>query len=277
MQAATLKAKFKNYPLYTDHFPWKVSLPFFSVTDIGDLSDLLPYWNKLDKLRKAMNSKDDTNRGITVWFVTPWNPVVPISSYEKAQYIFKATDKVVDKSASVIEIAENWITGGLLLTSITNGTWKPRRKMLTPAFHFSALQSYYHVMKRHADKFIQLLKENDDSVGTDIFNRIALSALDIISETSMGVSTHAQTSDKSQDYVKALSYACHKLMERMVSPTKMKNILFKIFHPFESKEFDANRKILADYIERVILDRIKNPPEKTENVFIDVLIHRMIL
>ena len=102
-------------------------------------------------------------------------------------------------------------------------------------------------MKQHADKLIQLLKDSNTNVGTDIFDRITLSALDIISETSMGVSTHAQTSDKSRDFVKAISYICIKGLERVITPTKINSILFKILHPSEAKEYDKNLKVLADY------------------------------
>lgn len=86
----------------------------------------------------------------------------------------------------------------------TGEKWRRRRKMLTPTFHFSILNSFVDVYNEHAlqlrDHF---MKKAIDGTSFDVYPFIGCSALDIICESAMGVSVGAQKSNDS-DYVKAV-------------------------------------------------------------------------
>lgn len=94
---------------------------------------------------------------------------------------------------------EPWIGTGLLTS--TGKKWHSRRKVITPAFHFKILEQFLSVI----DQQVEILegkwknKQGDIEINEDI----TLCAMDIICETSMGVSIHSQTNPNSE-YYKAL-------------------------------------------------------------------------
>lgn len=83
--------------------------------------------------------------------------------------------------------------------------WKSRRKMLTPTFHFSILNSFVDVFNEQSKIFVEQLKPiADEGVSFNIAPLIGRCALDIICETAMGVTINAQRNHKS-DYVQSVT------------------------------------------------------------------------
>ena len=131
------------------------------------------------------------------------------------------TNSRLTEKGSSYKLLGDWL-GSSILTS-GGEKWHSRRKLLTPTFHFSILQSFFPVMvtKTHI-----LLDKLSAAVGepVDIESYTSKCTLDIICQTAMGVDIHAQDSTESA-YVSALRtlentiiYRCKYSMTRNSSP-----------------------------------------------------------
>lgn len=58
--------------------------------------------------------------------------------------------------------------------------WKKRRRVITPAFHFSILENFVDIFERVGDVFIKKLETHIEEEKVDIYPLITLYALDII-------------------------------------------------------------------------------------------------
>lgn len=115
-----------------------------------------------------------------------------------------------------------WLGDGLLLSRCKK--WHSRRKILTPAFHFTILEQFVDIFDKQGRVMIDRLNDaaNNGNV-FDISKYVTLMALDIVcgkcgishiyfwnrfkfwfqSETAMGTTINAQT-DRNSAYVKAV-------------------------------------------------------------------------
>lgn len=82
--------------------------------------------------------------------------------------------KTIEKSEEY-EYTRDWIGEGLITSS--GQKWFARRKVITPAFHFSILQSFVDIFDRNADIFVNKLSQFEF---VDIFPLTLLCALDNI-------------------------------------------------------------------------------------------------
>lgn len=100
-------------------------------------------------------------------------------------------------------MSKSWLQDGLLTVG-NRKKWHNRRKVLTPGFHFSILEFFVQVFDRQADILLRKLEKYAGICESfDICNYVNLYALDVICETSMGVTIHAQT-DKESEYVNSI-------------------------------------------------------------------------
>ncbi|RUS90092.1 hypothetical protein EGW08_002134 [Elysia chlorotica] len=160
--------------------------------------------------------------------------------------------KHIDKSPDY-NFLHPWLGTGLLTS--TGNKWKSRRRMLTPTFHFNILHDFLHVFNKKShilvDKFKGKAAKGDEF---NVFQDIALCALDIISETAMGKDIDAQSTDS--EYVHAVYRMSTLTDTRMRKPWLWPKFLFKMFGP--GHEYDEKLKILHDFTNSVISDRLKD-------------------
>ncbi len=81
--------------------------------------------------------------------------------------------------------------------------WRPRRKLLTPTFHYDILKDFCVVFNQQARILVKILEKKAGEGPFDIYNYISHCALDIICETAMGQNVNAQFY-KDSDYIKAV-------------------------------------------------------------------------
>lgn len=112
------------------------------------------------------------------------------------------TDQIFLQKSAEYDILRPWLQDGLLTVS-EKIKWQTRRKALTPAFHFKILDEFVQVFEKHANILLGVLNKHVNEDAFDVCHYINLYTLDVICETSMGVTVNALT-DKESKYVSAV-------------------------------------------------------------------------
>uniref|UniRef100_A0A182IW62 Uncharacterized protein n=1 Tax=Anopheles atroparvus TaxID=41427 RepID=A0A182IW62_ANOAO len=129
-----------------------------------------------------------------------WNGPIPYVLISKASAVepILSNPKLVEKSNDY-EYMKAWLGNGLLTSP--GHIWHPRRKSLTPAFHFKILSDFVGIFQNQADVLIEKLGEQaraHPQEGFNIVPYVTLCALDIFCETAMGCPVYAQQNANSE-------------------------------------------------------------------------------
>ncbi|KAF7382503.1 hypothetical protein HZH68_015422 [Vespula germanica] len=112
-----------------------------------------------------------------------------------------------------------WLGNGLITSR--GSKWFHDRKLITPAFHFSALDNFITVMVKKAEILINRIeKELDKNLGKNAINinpLISDFTLDVICETAMGVNIHVQE-NATTGYSKHIRRVTRAVMYRIIRP-----------------------------------------------------------
>ncbi|CAL1528650.1 unnamed protein product [Lymnaea stagnalis] len=177
-------------------------------------------------------------------------PVVGVFKPEYVEAILSSM-KYLDK-ASEYDYLVPWLGTGLLIS--TGNKWRHRRKILTPTFHFNILDEFLVVFNKQCRTFLQKMEAKSKTGPFNIFQDLALCALDIISETAMGKEIDAQSTDSA--YVYAV-YRMSTLADmRMRLPWFQSDLIYNLAG--YGKETRENLKILHNFTNSVIADRLKD-------------------
>ncbi|XP_070185260.1 cytochrome P450 4V2-like [Littorina saxatilis] len=183
-----------------------------------------------------------------LWLVT--TPVVGVTAAETAEVLLNSS-KHIDKAVEY-QFLHVWLGTGLLTS--TGDKWRSRRKMLTPTFHFRILHDFLDVFNQQSSTLVAKLQRHVDQGPFDVFQDIALCALDIICETAMGKHVSAQTTDS--EYVRAVYKMCGLVENRMRYPWYWNKTMYDTFGP--GREHDRCLNILHDFTVKVIKDRMNH-------------------
>lgn len=107
--------------------------------------------------------------------IGPIKHFVTFADAKSAERIL-SSPKYIDKSDDY-KLFYPWLSTGLLTS--TGEKWKKRRKLITPTFHFSILESFVEVFDRAGDKLVEKLKQTRGQI-FDVFPYVGLCSLDII-------------------------------------------------------------------------------------------------
>ena len=103
-------------------------------------------------------------------------PVVAFFKPETVEVLLNS-NKHIDKSFDYT-LLHPWLGTGLLTSC--GKKWRPRRKMLTPAFHFRILEDFIPIFNEQAQIFAALLEKHVNRNPVDIVPFITNCTLDII-------------------------------------------------------------------------------------------------
>ncbi|KAL0883739.1 hypothetical protein ABMA27_015844 [Loxostege sticticalis] len=140
-----------------------------------------------------------------------------------------------------------WLGDGLLTSS--GPKWKAHRRFLTPAFHFNILQNFVPVFCKSAAVLRKKLRNQANGSPIDLFPVFALAALDIVTESIMGVSVNAQ-SDSESEFVKAVDVMSSIASMRMRNPFVQSDAVFNLL-PYKTQQ-DKALEILHGTTRKVI-------------------------
>jgi len=129
------------------------------------------------------------------------------------------------KSELTRKLLKPWLGESLV---VANGAvWKRRRKMLTPAFHFSILKQY--VVKFNSccqvmmDKFDSLCSEP-----IEVEKHVKLLALDAIMQCAMSSETDCQISEGDNEYINATNEINRLMSKRFTNPILLVDFIFNL-------------------------------------------------
>ncbi|KAK0416436.1 hypothetical protein QR680_012482 [Steinernema hermaphroditum] len=146
------------------------------------------------------------------------------------------------------DLVHPWLGLSLLTSKVER--WRPKRKLLTPTFHYDILKDFVHVFNDQAKILVDQLRSS--SLTVDIGQYVTLCALDIICETSMGRCVNAQRNSVSE-YVRAVYRINDIIQRRQVNPLMWNNTIFHWFG--DGKEHDWALGLLKSFTKQVIQER----------------------
>ncbi|KAF8374288.1 hypothetical protein PRIPAC_80717 [Pristionchus pacificus] len=195
-------------------------------------------------------------------FITPFSGKAVKAILDSSEEITKGND---------YDLLLPWLGRGLLLN--TGDSWRHRRRLLTPTFHFSQLDTYITAMNRHSKVFVDEILVDRAGTKFDIYPLIKLCALDIICETAMGKELNAQH-NPNQPYVTAVQRMVMMAVDVLSRPVLWSRFVRKLIgHDQEYMRYvNTARGFTQSVIEerRVALE--KGEVEQNKRAFLDMLL-----
>ncbi|GIZ01910.1 cytochrome P450 4V2 [Caerostris extrusa] len=185
-----------------------------------------------------------------VCFWMSYMPIIILRTAEAVEAFISGT-KNMEKS-SEYNMVHPWLGTGLLTSH--GSKWKSRRKLLTPSFHFEILKDFLPVFNEQSQILVKHLQSEITKDFTDIATPITLCSLDIICETTLGVSIGAQKNSESQ-YVKSVSRASDLIFVQIALNWHNINYLMKLTEG--GRELSYHLKILHEFTRSIIQKKRK--------------------
>ncbi|XP_046641927.1 cytochrome P450 4C1-like [Daphnia pulicaria] len=214
--------------------------------------------------------------------------IVCISSPELMEPIL-ASQKLITKGKEYSYLSR-WLGACMFLT--TGLRWRSRRRLLTPAFHFQILESFFDVFN---DQSHQLIKELDAAAAArpaasvdgsvNVYKILTQCALDIICDSSMG--RQVRKREETSGYLHSINRITQIVMERSLRPWLDSDLLFnlsalgrenqrcvKILHDFTNQVIQDRKQMLNNNQSDDSVDHVKSQEEspKRRLAFLDLLI-----
>ncbi|XP_002007162.2 probable cytochrome P450 4d20 [Drosophila mojavensis] len=157
------------------------------------------------------------------------------------------------EKGQLYEFLRPFLNDGLLVS--VGKKWHSRRKVFSTVFHFKILEHYVGIMDKQADILVDSLQQvADGEQVVDTLKYVSLAALDIITETAMGVQVNAQ-SDPDFPYIKALKSVVYIQPDRMLKFSQRYEWLFRVTAPLLHRKLVSDIRIMHDFTDKVIRER----------------------
>ncbi|RMX53150.1 hypothetical protein pdam_00021921, partial [Pocillopora damicornis] len=141
------------------------------------------------------------HNGMFCLWLGPTYPFIFLYKPELVEVVLHSS-KHISKSADY-DFLHPWLG-----TGHDGSKWKTRRRLITPTFHFSILNTFLQVFEEQSKILVSNLEKKIKTGTFNIMPYITLCALDIICITSMDSSPNAQ-GDTNSPYVKAVGREFH--------------------------------------------------------------------
>ncbi|XP_063919121.1 cytochrome P450 4C1-like [Zophobas morio] len=167
----------------------------------------------------------------------------------------------------IYNMLHDWLGTGLLTS--TGLKWQIRRKILTPAFHFSILQQFTAIFNEETEKLVKVFRQECDKPYINVTPHVTQFTLKTIAETAMGTKLQF-TSHKEISYKKSIFEMGELLLYRLLRTW----LIYKFLYLFTSRYYIERKVIkhLHSFTDSVIAEREKNfkevvPPTENDDVY----------
>ncbi|XP_074031334.1 uncharacterized protein [Leptinotarsa decemlineata] len=158
------------------------------------------------------------------------------------------------QKAPIYFFLNRWLGEGLLTS--TGSKWQTRRKILTPAFHFSILQQFVGVFNNETKKLVEVLRNETEKTSTNVFPLISEFTLNTIAESSMGTKLNQKTK-KDKEYITSINKIGHIFFQRLKKPWLYISCIYYNFSGFGRQEMKLVNN-LHSFTNDIISKRAKN-------------------
>ncbi|XP_053682550.1 cytochrome P450 4c3-like [Sabethes cyaneus] len=233
----------KSIQYYVNQLPGPTSLPLLG-NSLMLATDREEMFNRLIAVRKLYGRKQGLSR--------IWNGSVPYVIVSKAAVV----ERILSSSVNIekgrdYNFLRPWLGDGLLTCPASK--WYRRRKVLNPTFNYKMLSDFLEIFNQQSRTMIRILeKEVGNEEGFDCTRYATLFALDVLCETAMGCSIHAQEQFGSE-YVKAHEEIGQIMLDRLQNIWLHPDFIFKRTEKY-TRQMECLR-ILHGFSEKVIRQR----------------------
>ncbi|GFQ78084.1 cytochrome P450 4V2 [Trichonephila clavata] len=191
-----------------------------------------------------------------------FKPFIIFFKPETVEVLLSSTT-LIDKSKEY-ELLSPWLGTGLLTS--TGKKWRRRRKLLTPAFHFSILDEFIPVFQEQSSILVSKLQYLVHEPWVDVVPLMTACTLDIICQTAMGVNIDAQ-GGRNTEYVRAVHEIGESFMYRVLRPWLYPNFIFK-WTAYGRRFYDNLRRVQS-LTKRVIKHKRQDMEAREEYAVIE--------
>ncbi|XP_071576174.1 cytochrome P450 4C1-like isoform X3 [Temnothorax nylanderi] len=223
---------------------------------LGNILDIVVSREELWKLQNTLLNQYYPIYKIWAFFI----PTVVIQHPDDLETILSNT-KHIEKSL-LYDILHPWL-GTSLLTS-AGAKWHPRRKILTPTFHFNILQQFVEILIEEGESMTKSLKNTGGTVVKDLVPFFSEHTLNAICETAMGTSLRGLGAFQ-QRYIEAVHRMGELVTYRAMRQWLFVNWIFSLTP--KGREQKKVLKVLHGFTERIIAER-KLYHDRTNNQYL---------
>lgn len=186
------------------------------------------------------------------YILRSWIGFRPEVNIRKAEYI----EKIIGSSKNMAkpffyEYLIVWLGRGLLTSH--GDRWHKHRKIITPTFHFSILESFCEIFSEKSKILVDVLNEHAGTgTAINIHKFVTSAALDIISESAMGIQLDCQRQHEN-DYVNSIYEISELILHRVMRPYLAADIIYR--NTANGKKFQNCLNILHKLTTDVITNR----------------------
>ncbi|XP_014486915.1 PREDICTED: cytochrome P450 4C1-like [Dinoponera quadriceps] len=174
-------------------------------------------------------------------------PNVFISHPDDIEKILNSTKHMV--KGYQYNLLQSWLGDGLLIS--TGMKWQKRRKILTPAFHFSILKQFVEVLIEEGNRAAKSFSDTEESVINDLQLFTSYHTLNAICETSMG--TSLQSGPFQQKYRQTVYDMGKIFYNRLFKPWFLNDTIFSFTSLSSAHKEYLN--ILHSFTSKIIAER----------------------
>jgi cytochrome P450 len=190
-------------------------------------------------------------------------PFIVCSSPSAVKDVFSGSEargfRQQNTKGTLYKFLHPWLGTGLLTSNgdQTGDKWITRRKMLTPAFHFSIIKQFVTVFNEQSRILVHVLDSHcnatkDGSKVVDVFPIMTHATLDVICAAAMGRHFNAQL-ETNNEYASSVKMASELIWTRMTTPFLNPDFIWKISP--QGRKLNALLKVLHGFTDRVIAER----------------------
>ncbi|KAL7289827.1 hypothetical protein TKK_0016226 [Trichogramma kaykai] len=183
-----------------------------------------------------------------LWFSI--KPVVFIQHPDDIEILLMSSKHINKEMA--YEHLYSWLQTGLLTSG--DKKWHQRRKLLTPAFHFNVLKKYMEITFEQSNKAVTDLESLGKETNVNLLPYCSKYTLNIICESSMGVSlTSEQDNNEAKKYKDAVYKIGNIIVYRLLRPYILDWMLH--FMPQLNKETKNTLGYLHRFTSKIVNER----------------------